>query len=84
MTARAKFSRKTKGPAYEHHYESRAGHRRMAIILRRQIQLHATEAAKRNGLVTVWFRSLVSHYATLASKAKGLMPPRYEWRLRTL
>jgi len=36
------------------------------------------------GLVTVWFRSLVSHYATLASKAKGLMPPRYEWRLRVL
>ena len=36
------------------------------------------------GLVAVWFRSLVSHYATLASKAKGLMPPRYEWRLRTL
>jgi Platelet-activating factor acetylhydrolase, isoform II len=37
-----------------------------------------------NGLVTVWFRSLVSHYATLASKAKGLMPPRYEWRRRAL
>ena len=37
-----------------------------------------------DGLVTVWFRSLVSHYATLASKAKGLMPPRYEWRLRVL
>ena len=36
------------------------------------------------GLVTVWFRSLVFHYATLASKAKGLMPPRYEWRLRAL
>ena len=37
-----------------------------------------------HGLVTVWFRSLVSHYATLASKAKGVMPPRYEWRLRAL
>ena len=37
-----------------------------------------------SGLVTVWFRSLVSHYAILASKAKGLMPPRYEWRLRAL
>ena len=37
-----------------------------------------------SGLVTVWFRSLVSHYAPLASKAKGLMPPRYEWRLRAL
>jgi hypothetical protein len=36
------------------------------------------------GLVTVWFRSLVFHYATFASKAKGLMPPRYEWRLRAL
>jgi hypothetical protein len=36
------------------------------------------------GLVTVWFRSLVYHYATLASKAKGLMPPRCEWRLRAL
>ena len=36
------------------------------------------------GLVTVWFRSLVSHHATLASKAKGLMPPKYEWRLRAL
>jgi hypothetical protein len=36
------------------------------------------------GLVTVWFRSLVFHYATLASKAKGLMPPRYEWRRRAL
>lgn len=36
------------------------------------------------GLVTVWFRSLVSHYAPLASKAKGLMPPRYELRLRAL
>jgi hypothetical protein len=36
------------------------------------------------GLVTVWFRSLVFHYATLASKAKGLMPPRYEWRRRGL
>ncbi len=36
------------------------------------------------GLVTVWFRSLVFHYVTLASKAKGLMPPRYEWRLRGL
>jgi hypothetical protein len=32
----------------------------------------------KHGLVTVWFRLLVSHYATLASKAKGLMPPRYE------
>jgi uncharacterized protein (DUF1697 family) len=38
----------------------------------------------RTGLVTVWFRSLVYHYATLASKAKGLMPPRCEWRLRAL
>ena len=36
------------------------------------------------GLVTVWFRLLVYHYATFASKAKGLMPPRYEWRLRAL
>ncbi len=36
------------------------------------------------GLAPVWFRSLVYHYATLASKAKGLMPPRYEWRLRGL
>ena len=36
------------------------------------------------GLVTVWFRSPVFHYATLASKAKGLMPPRYECRLRAL
>ncbi len=33
---------------------------------------------EQTGLVTVWFRSLVFHYATLASKAKGLMPPRYE------
>jgi hypothetical protein len=40
--------------------------------------------APRNGLVTVWFRSLVFHYATLASKAKGLMPPRYECRRRAL
>jgi hypothetical protein len=38
----------------------------------------------RNGLVTVWFRSLVSCYATLDSNDKGLMPPRYEWRLRAL
>jgi hypothetical protein len=30
------------------------------------------------GLVTVWFRSLAYHYATFASKAKGLTPPRYE------
>lgn len=37
-----------------------------------------------SGLVTVWFRLLVSHYATRASKAKGLMPPRNEWRLRAL
>jgi hypothetical protein len=36
------------------------------------------------GLVTVWFRLFISHYATLASKAKGLMPPRYEWRRRAL
>ena len=36
------------------------------------------------GLVTVWFGSLVYHYVTLASKAKGLMPPRYEWRRRAL
>ncbi len=34
------------------------------------------------GLVTLWFRSLVFHYATLASKANGLMPPRYEWFLK--
>jgi hypothetical protein len=33
-----------------------------------------------NGLVPVTW----SHYATLASKAKGLMPPRYEWRRRAL
>ena len=26
----------------------------------------------------------LSHYATLASNARGLMPPRYEWRLRVL
>ena len=26
----------------------------------------------------------LSHYATLASNASGLMPPRYEWRLRVL
>ena len=25
-----------------------------------------------------------SHYATLASNASGLMPPRYEWRRRVL
>jgi hypothetical protein len=41
-------------------------------------------AKELNGLVTVWFRSLVFHYATLASKAKGLMPPRYECRRRAL
>ena len=26
----------------------------------------------------------LSHYATLASNASGLMPPRYEWRRRVL
>ena len=36
------------------------------------------------GLVTVWFRSLAHHYALFASKAKGLMPPRYVCRLRVL
>jgi hypothetical protein len=43
-----------------------------------------SHAARQFGLVTVWFRSPVYHYATLASKAKGLMPPRYEWRRRAL
>ena len=36
-----------------------------------------------DGLVTFLCRS-GSDYATLASKARGLMPPRYEWRRRGL
>jgi filamentous hemagglutinin len=42
------------------------------------------DVAAAKELVTVWFRSVVFHYATLASNASGLMPPRYEWRLRVL
>jgi hypothetical protein len=37
-----------------------------------------------DGLVTVWFWSLVFDYATFASKTKGLMSLKYEWRLRAL
>ena len=44
----------------------------------------APAAEKRGfGLVTVLCRS-GSTYATLASKASGLIPPRYEWRRRGL
>lgn len=38
---------------------------------------------QQTGLVTILCRS-GSDYASLASKARGLMPPRYEWRRRGL
>jgi transposase len=58
----------------------------LVTILRRSLisLCHLCFERQRAGLVTVWFRSLVSCYATLDSNAKGLMPPRYEWRLRGL
>ncbi|NTZ42358.1 ParB N-terminal domain-containing protein, partial [Altererythrobacter sp. SALINAS58] len=46
-----------------------------------QLKIEFEELIDLDGLVTVLCRS-PSHYATLASNASGLMPPRYECRRR--
>ena len=65
-------------------------------LLERKSARHVTGAMTKN---TAWIiraimvrgvdlqrfcAGLLSHYATLASNASGLMPPRYEWRRRVL